>query len=140
MTEITTGERTPGIVLFVAILNFISAAFFAILAMISLVAVVFGNVMGIYDVVNQQMTTVMKQPNFSYGLTVLFAVGLFMSLVFAAFFIVIGVGLLKRKKFAWYLQIAMSVIGLVGFPIGTILNAAILVLFFQPAVREHFRV
>ena len=140
MTEITNGERTPGIVLFVAILNFISAAFFMTLAMISLVAVVFGNVMGIYDVVSQQMTTVMKQPNFSYGVTVLFAAGLFMSLVFVAFFVAIGAGLLRRKKFAWYLQIAMSVIGLVGFPIGTLLNAAILVLFFQPAVREHFKV
>ena len=67
------------------------------------------------------------------------------------FFLMIGVGLLRGKRYGWYFQVAMSTFGLLGLPlsflsgtffvlpIGTILNILILVFFFQPSVRDHFK-
>ena len=141
MTDtVPESTQTPGVVIFVAILNFISVAFFLLLAAISIAALVFGNVMGVYDFVTRQMTQYSQTPNVSHGLTAIFVLALFFCLGFGAFFAAIGVGLLKRKKLAWYFQIAMSVLGLLGFPIGTALNAIVLIFFFQAPVRGYFKV
>ncbi|MCG3176162.1 MAG: hypothetical protein MOGMAGMI_01103 [Candidatus Omnitrophica bacterium] len=56
----------------------------------------------------------------------------------AVCFAFVGVGLIRRAKIAWYAQIAMSVVGLLGFPVYTILNACLLVLLFRPATRDYF--
>lgn len=144
MTEPTldqaTTPKTPGIVIFVAILNFISVSFLGLFSLFLLVALIFGNVMGVYDLAQQALTQYATTPNFSYGLTFLFAMALAVALAFVSFFILVGIGLLKGKKLAWYFQVAMSVIGLLGFPVGTLLNTVILVLFFQPTVRNFFKV
>ena len=68
----------------------------------------------------------------------------------ASFFLMLGIGLVRGKKFAWYLQIAVSTMGLLGLPLsvtgllllplGALLNVAILVLFFQNPVRSYFKV
>ena len=136
----TPSAKTPGIVIFVAILNFISVAFFLFLSIVALVALIFGNVMGIYDALSKQIAQLPSTVNLSYGATFLFGVALVVCLFFAGYFLFIGIGLLRARKPAWYLQVAMSVLGLLGFPIGTVLNALILVFFFQAPVRDHFKV
>lgn len=133
-------SKTPGIVIFVAILNFISAAAFLGLSVLWAVALIFGNVIGIYDTVTQRISQFYQSPNYALGFNFVFGVLLCICLVFAVFFFWEGLGLLKRNKIAWYIQIALSVIGLMGIPIGTILNAIILIFFFQSSVREHFKV
>ena len=141
MTDVThESSKTPGIVIFVAVLNFLSSGLFFIFSILSLVALVFGNVMGIYDFVTRQITQFTQPQSLSLGLNFVFGSFLLISLTFLAFFLFIGLGLLKGKKLAWYFQIAMSVLGLLGIPFGTILNVIILIFFFQPSVRDYFKV
>ena len=137
-----TGQmsKTPGVVIFTAILNFISVASFLFMSSLALLAIIFGNIFGFADFVSQQISHYSSQPNFSYGLTFVFLVILLISLLFMLFFLLIGIGLLKGKTTAWYFQIAMSILGLLGFPIFTILNAIILVSFFGAPVRNYFKV
>lgn len=138
----TVGEssKTPGIVIFVAILNFISMAFFLFLLVISLVVLIFGNVMGIYDFVTKQITALTPQANLTIGFNVFFVLLLIFSVIFLVFYLLIGLGLLKARKYAWYFQVALSVIALLAFPFGTILNAVILIFFFQSNVRGYFKI
>ncbi len=141
MTEATQeSSKTPGIVIFVAVLNFLSSGLFLLFSFLSLVALAFGNVMGIYDFVTRQITQFTQPQNLTLGLNFVFGSFLVISLTFLAFFLILGLGLLKGKKLAWYFQIAMSVIGLLGIPFGTILNVIILIFFFQPSVRDYFKV
>ena len=142
--------KRPGIVLFAAILHCLSVLLFTSLSLFCVVAMVFGSVWGIDDYFTKQMPQY-APPNFSYGLTILFGMALFVFLCFTGFFLFMAFGLLSGKKTAWYLQVGMSVLGLLSFslgflwslpalPIGTVLNILILFLFFQPRVREYFRV
>ena len=132
--------RVPGPVIFVAMMDFISVSFVALISLIALIGLIFGNVMGLYDFVTRQMTQYAPSPNFSYGITFLFGAVLAASLSFVLFFVLLGIGLLKGKSAAWYCQIAMCVLGLFAFPFGTILNGAILFLFFRQPVRDFFKV
>ena len=133
-------SRTPGIVIFVAVLNFLSSGVFFVLSVLSTVVLIFGNVMGIYDFVTRQITQHYQTPNVSLGFNFVFAGFLVVSLVFMLFFVMVGVGLLKGKRLAWYFQVALSVMGLLGIPFGTILNIVILIFFFQSPVRDYFKV
>ena len=132
--------KAPGIVIFTAVLNFISVASFLIVAALSGLAIVFGNILGFADFVSKQISHYSSEPSFSYGLTFVFLTILLVCLLFVAYFLFIGIGLLKGKTIAWYFQIAMSILGLLGFPIFTILNAVILVTFFGAPVRKYFNV
>lgn len=142
--ELTAAPRTPGMVIFVAVLNFISVAFLSIVSFLCALALVFGNVMGLYDLAARQM----QAANLSFGFTFLFAVILLVSVMFLVFFLLVGIGLLKGKRLAWYLQIGMSVFGLMtsfvaglaGISFGGVLNAFILIFFFQHRVRDYFKV
>ncbi len=142
MTEVIHNEspRTPGIVIFVAVLNFISMAFFFFLSILSLVVLIFGNVMGIYDFITKQITTYRPQVNLSIGFNVFFILMLVFGIIFFVFYLVEGIGLLRGKKYAWYFQVTLSVLGLLAFPIGTILNAVILIFFFQSSIRGYFKI
>ena len=148
--------RTPGFVIFVAVLNFVSASFAVMGAGVSMLLLIFGNVWGVYGYMSRHMAdwNQMSQhsplgpilpaapdpANLTFGLNFLFGFILFLSLLFLAFFIAVSIGLLKGKRFAWYSQITMSVMGLIGFPVGTILNGIILVFFFQQPIRGYFKV
>ncbi len=73
--------------------------------------------------------------------TVLAVVGILviaMTLSSAVSFLFLGIGLLKGSRLTWYLQAVLSVLGLFFFPIGTALNALILVFFFQRRTRDFF--
>lgn len=141
----------PGIVILVAILNFFSSAAFFLLSALSALAVVFGAVWGVDAYVSERMARYASSPNFSYGLTIFFAVATALFFALALFFLTIGIGLLGGKKFAWYLQVAMSTLGLLGLPLsllagalvlplGAALNIAILAMFFRNKTRGYFRV
>jgi len=142
MTEVIHNEpsKTPGIVIFVAVLNFISMAFFFFLSILSLVVLIFGNVMGIYDFITKQITTYRPQVNVSIGFNVFFILMLVFGIIFFVFYLVEGIGLLRGKKYAWYFQVTLSVLGLLAFPIGTILNAVVLIFFFQSSIRGYFKI
>ena len=132
--------RIPGPVIFVAVMNFISVSFLAFISLVALVGLVFGNVMGLYDFVTRQMSQYAPSPNFSYGITFIFGALFAACLAFVLFFVLLGIGLLKAKSAAWYVQIALCVLGLLAFPFGTILNGVILFLFFRQPTRDFFKV
>ena len=140
MNDLQETRKTPGIVIFVAVLNFITVSFSLVFMLFSLLALVFGNTMGLADYATRQISQYESQWNVSYGINFIFILLLVTSLLSFVFFLVIGVGLLRAKPYAWYLQLAMSILGLVGFPIWTILNGVILYYFFQPPVRGYFKV
>jgi hypothetical protein len=141
MTDAIAPERkTPGIVIFVAVLNFISTAFFLLLAVLAVMVLVFGNFVGIYDYMSSQVARYSPQIKLTLGVNIVMGLLLAVSAFFCVFHLVTGIGLLKGKKIFWYIQIALSVLGLLGFPIATILNTIILVFFFQSATRDYFKV
>ena len=152
MSEIEAGQtRKPGVVIFVAILNFFSCSVFFVMSAFLGLAVIFGAAWGMDQYVSQRMSHYAPNPNFSYGVAWMFGLAAAVTLAMGIFFLCIGLGLLNRKKFAWYLQIAMSMLGLLslplGFvtglfmlPLGTLINIIILVFFFQPRTRDHFGV
>lgn len=49
-----------------------------------------------------------------------------------------GVGLMRLRPFGRTLQIILSIVGLLGFPIGTILSILILVYLFNPGIKAMF--
>jgi len=141
-TEASVLKR-PGIVLFVAVLNFIGAGVSAIWFGLCAVALLFGNAMGVYQAVMAQVSKNMPNlntANLNLGLNLILIVLMIFAAVFGTLAIWIGLSLLKGKRFAWYVQVAFSVLGLFGFPIGTILNTVILIFFFQHATRDYFKV
>ena len=152
MTENVPGKpRTPGVVIFAAVLNFFSTVVFFMTSAFMVLAMLFGAAWGIDDYFTQQMSRYAANPNFSYGLIVIFGVATGVFLVLGLFFLLVGTGLLRGKKYAWFLQVAMSTFGLltlpVGFmtgalmlPFGSVLNIVILVLFFRSRVRSFFEI
>ena len=153
MTDISVeAPKKPGMVIFVAILHFFSSSIFAFLSLFCVLAMFFGAAWGIDDFFTKQVTQVAPAANFSYGLTLIFGAALVVFLGFLTFFLTLGIGLLSGKKFAWYLQVAFSTLGLLSLPLGllgaaffvlplgAIFNIVILVLFFQPRIRNYFKV
>jgi hypothetical protein len=140
MTDMVDTRKTPGIVLFVAILNFITAAFSFAAVLFCAAVLVFGNILGMADFAARQLSRVQPDPSATYGLNFIFILAVLFSLAVFLYFLYIGLGLLRGHRLAWFIQIAMSVMGLIGFPIWTALNAVILFCFFRSEVREHFKV
>jgi len=52
--------------------------------------------------------------------------------------LMVGLGLLRLQSWARMAQIVLSCIGLLGFPLGTIINALILFYFFRPGMSALF--
>lgn len=140
MTDPIQTSRTPGIVIFVAVLNFIASFFLFLLAGVSAMLLALGNAASFYNEVTSRINQVYSQYNLSMGMNLLFGILLMGGLAFAVFYLLIGVGLLKGQKLAWYFQIALSAFGLLGFPLGTVINAIILIFFFQQNIRTYFKV
>jgi hypothetical protein len=61
-------------------------------------------------------------------------------LFFVLYHMITGVGLLRAKKTAWFLQLLSAVIGLGFLPYGTVISVVILVTFFQRGTRDFFKV
>jgi hypothetical protein len=65
----------------------------------------------------------------SGGIVVLF-------LIIAIFYFITGWGLLNLKKWSWYIALILSIIGLLGFPLGTVIS--IIVLWYLWKTRNYF--
>ena len=78
--------------------------------------------------------------NFSLGLNVIFSFGLVISLFFVLYHLLLGLGLLKGKAAAWYVQIVTAIFSLILIPYGTVVSIVILIFFFQSNVRNFFKV
>lgn len=62
-------------------------------------------------------------------------------LIYAAFFLVvlwINRGIKKGARSVWAVQMILSVVGLLGFPIGTLIHGWILSQWFKPDVKAWF--
>ena len=149
-TVTAAAQKKPGIVIFVAIIHFLSAAFFGFLSLTCVLAIAFGAALGTDNYLAQQVSR-FSPPNASFGLTLVLAMALAALLCLTAFFLSLAIGLLKGKKFAWYLQVAFSTVGLLGLPLGflwaipilplgTLLNIVILIFFFRSRIRGYFKV
>ncbi len=133
-------KRIPGPVIFVAVLDFVSVSMMAILAVFCLIGLIYGNAMGMYQYISTQLADKIPSGNFSYGLSFIFALAFAFFSLFTLYFVLLGIGLLKGKRIAWYFQVAVCVLGLFAFPMGTVINAVILFLFFRQPVRDFFKV
>ncbi len=131
--------KKPTAVIVVAILQFLSAATFFLISVFSVLGLVFGASWNLDQAVGKMMTQYGANPNMSFGVTVFFGVLLVICLIMGALFTLLGMGLLKGSKAAWYIQIALSIMGLLAFPFGTIVNGVILFLFFKREIRDFYR-
>ena len=143
MTEIITETpKKPWIVVLLAVIDFIFA-FFLALGIVGLIAIfVLGNEAMIAEKIQQQVRGTLPQANIAVSFVkaiLTFAVAFCAALLTADLFA--GIGLLKAKKWGWYLQITLCVIGLVSFfPFGLIVNPVFLFFLFQRPVRDYFKV
>ena len=147
--------RTPGIVIFAATLNFASAAGWFAGVLFSGLFLFLGNAIEVYQKflaelkrvyldMSSRMNWTANQPVTDADYVALFNVvfvvlGLF-CLFFVIYHLITGVGLLRARKTAWFLQLVSAVIGIAFIPYGTVISVVILVTFFQNSVRDHFKV
>ncbi len=136
---LTVGVRKPTVVVVVAILQFLSAATFFLISLFSILGLIFGASWNMDQMVGKMMTQYTTDPNMSFGVTVFFGVLLVICLITAILFLLLGIGLLKGSKVSWYIQIALSILGLLAFPIGTIINGVVLFFFFKRDIRDFYR-
>lgn len=136
----TEAVKKPGIVIFTAVLNYVAVVVYALVAVFSLLVLVMGTGFQLYQKLSQQIHQYYPEVDLTGVVGVVFGVVLFLSLFSIAFHVWLALGLLSGKKSCWYTQVVMSVIGLISFPIGTVLNIVILIFFFQPLIREYFKV
>lgn len=134
-------QQKPGVVIFTAILSFLSAFAWFLLSFIFTAALIFGNLFKGLQTYAADRVEQWSQAHAAAGLNVIFGSVTAFSTLFALFFLILGVGLLKGKGWAWYLEVAVSVAAAFLFiPIGTVMSAVILYFLFQPEARKYFRV
>ena len=141
METVQTATHRPAVVILTAILNFLWAGLSFLGCVIWGIALLFGNVWGMADAVTRGLERYSAtRLDVVLTVNVVFGVLLVMSFAATMFSLALGVGLLRANGLAWYFQIAASLIGLVFFPLGTVVNALILVFLFQPKTRAYFRI
>ena len=141
MNEVVNEPKSkPGIVIFVALLNFFSSMAWLIGAALFTALLIFGNAVGFYQTITNRLQERLAGQNLAIGLNAVFSFFLILSLFFAGFHLLIGIGLLKAKGAAWYVQIVTAIMGLILIPYGTVVSIVILVFFFRSNVRSFFKV
>lgn len=136
---VNISPRKPTVVVVVAILQFLSAAALLLVSLFSILGLIFGASWNMDQMVGKMMAEYGASPNMSFGVTVFFAFMLVVCLILAVLFLLLGMGLLKGSKVSWYIQIALSILGLLAFPFGTIVNGVILFFFFKREIRDYYR-
>ena len=137
--------KKPGIVIFVSILHWLAVAWSALVSLILLLSLLFSRVLGGMEGYFRDRISAMVPANSTAGPIAFFAVILAVSLCFTGFFLFMALGILKGNKFSWYVQIALSVLGLLSFAGGlfgiplTLINVLILFFFFTPRIRDYFK-
>jgi len=139
-TSVTALPGKPGSVIFVAILNFISAACALSISFLLGLILVFGNLIGLKDYAADR--AVEFAPSINWPTAMNLFVGFFttVSFLLGLGYLFLGIGLLSGKGWSWYVQIALAVIGLLFPPIGTIVSLFVLAFFFQSETRTFFKV
>ena len=147
--------RTPGIVIFAAVLNFASAAAWFAGVLFSVLFLLLGNAVEVtqkfltelkrvYINVSTQVHWTTNQPvtdaDYAALFNSVFVVMALFCLAFVLYHVTTGVGLLRARRYGWFMQLVSAVIGLAFFPYGTVLSIVIFVTFFQSAVRDFFKV
>ncbi len=59
--------------------------------------------------------------------------------IIALFYFIVGFGLLKGQNWARVVAIILAILGLVNFPIGTIISIIILIYLFKADVKAYFQ-
>lgn len=136
MTDSAT-PRKPAFIIVAAILNFLSCGTVCIFMLLFGFLLVFGNLFGMMDAISNKLTTAYPEIHFSAGANVFLTIAFLFCFAFFIFFLWLGIGLLRGHKIAWYFQVGLSIFGLLGFPVGTVVNVIILFFFFQPAIRDY---
>lgn len=131
--------KKPAIVIIVSILQFLSAAGLFAGAAACIFVAIFGASLGLDKQIGEMMTQYNANPNISYGLAIFFGLAAVIAIITAILFLLLGIGLLKGSKVSWYVQIALSILGLIGFPIFTAINGVILFFFFRRDIRDFYR-
>ena|SRR3989338_5678865 len=132
--------KKPGIVIFVAILNFISAMFWLSGVLFSILFLALGQAADLFQRTVTQLNQTLTSAGFSIGLTVVCSVVGTVCAAFALFHLLLALGLLKANRVAWYAQLVSGTLGLLFLPYGTIISIVILVFFFRAPVRDYFKV
>ncbi|MCD6512605.1 MAG: hypothetical protein J7K61_03280 [Thermoplasmata archaeon] len=76
--------------------------------------------------------------NFGMGSAILSAVGA-ITVIIGLIDLLIAYGLWELKSWARTAAIVLAIIGLLGFPIGTIISIIILWYLFKPEIKEAFK-
>jgi len=142
-------------VIFAAILNFVSAAAWAAGALFSFLFLFLGNAIAVYQKlatelkrvyidVSTRISWTANQPITDADYAALFNTFFVVIALFCLFFVithmVTGIGLLRARKYAWIMQLVTAVIGLGFLPYGTVISVVILVTFFQRNIRDFFKI
>ena len=122
--NLNSSNKTPGIVIFTAILNIFSCVAWLMGCLIAVVLLVAGNTGAFYEKVTSQMQQSFPGQTLPVALTwnVIFAVLLVGTLFFFLYHLILAIGLLKAKGVAWYFQVTTAVIGFLIISFGTILG------------------
>ncbi len=115
------GRTRPGVVTLLAVLNILGG--------------VAGCLMGVAMFF---MPTAVASGQVPDGAPMLLAVFAGVTLVLSAVYLVCGVGLWKMKSYGRTIQLVLAFIGLLGFPIGTIVSGLIIWYLFKPDVKVQF--
>ncbi|PIU40737.1 MAG: hypothetical protein COT00_00115 [Candidatus Omnitrophica bacterium CG07_land_8_20_14_0_80_50_8] len=137
---VSESPKKPGIVIFVSILNFFSAALWFLEAAFFVVLLIFGNAISVTQAITDKLRQGLASQNLSLGLNAVFSFFLIVGVLLGVYHLLLGIGLQKGKGAAWYVQIVTAIVGLILIPYGTIVSIVILVLFFQSGVRNYFKV
>ena len=129
----------PGIVIFVAVLNFLSSLFYFAAAVLIILIVLFGKVLALQDAFIDRMQRSIPEIHWSLGFHMVILVVIMVVLIMGIIHLFMGIGLMKGNALAWYFQIAISVIGLAVAPLGTVLSVVIIIFFFQEPTRRYFK-
>lgn len=130
----------PGVVLLAAVLNFIACGASLFISGLLVFIIILGNSMNLQQRAIQTVSDRLPQLTSAAGAGVVLVSIFLLALALVFYNLFVGIALLKAKKIAWFLQVAASIVGLLGFPVWTILNGIILFLFFQKPVRDYFKV
>lgn len=140
MSETAQNPAKPAVVIISAVLNLIGAAIAGFVLLASVIGLLYGAGAGLFNTVTARMSELYPSINASFGISFLLGFLIVFSGTFTFFYLMLALSLLKGRKWAWYAQVCLSVVGLVGFPIWTVVNGVILYFFFQPPTRNFFKV
>ncbi|MCZ6697287.1 MAG: hypothetical protein O7A63_12190 [Acidobacteria bacterium] len=115
------GRTRPGVVTLLAVLNLIGG-----------VAGCLGSIAMFF------MPTAVASGEMPDGAPMIMAVVAGVMVLFSVIYLVCGIGLWKMKSYGRTMQLVLSFVGLLGFPIGTVVSGLIIWYLFKPEIKAQF--